>query len=217
MYFFTPPPPPPPPGYRLIRLVLFLIGFVIGGGLAYFLVLAFTYQIDETWVFYVAASVALVVGVLCGLLTVLVYYVGVFLVGFCIGLLLTWIILSLIDIEFFQENVWLPVAIAIVVGIVIGIISLKLLQKWFFMLGTTILGSVMIVWGLDYFLELGAMMYYLFLFASDRGNFEPCWYSWFIIPVLVLLLVVAFLVQALVTGRKYDHKKELKGMFDLTC
>ena len=167
--------------------------------------------------FYVAASVALVVGVLCGLLTVLVYYVGVFLVGFCIGLLLTWIILSLIDIEFFQENVWLPVAIAIVVGIVIGIISLKLLQKWFFMLGTTILGSVMIVWGLDYFLELGAMMYYLFLFASDRGNFEPCWYSWFIIPVLVLLLVVAFLVQALVTGRKYDHKKELKGMFDLTC
>ena len=135
---------------------------------------------------------------------------GIFLAGGSIGFLITWFILASINITFFREHIYVPIIIAVVVGIVAGIIAL-LIQKWVFMLGTAILGSFIIVWGLDYYLELGAMIYYLLLFAEHRTDLRPCWYSWMIIPIFFILALAGFLVQAFVTGRKYDHKKELKG------
>ena len=79
------------------------------------------------------------------------------------------------------------------------------------MFGTAVLGAFIIIWGLDYYLELGSLIYYLFLFAAHRSDLKPCWYSWILIPLFVILILAGFLVQALVTGRKYNHKKEMNG------
>ncbi len=149
-------------------------------------------------------------GLLLGLLVICIYYIGIFLAGGSIGFLVVWFILSSIDIAFFRERIYIPILIALAVAAIVGIVAL-LIQKWFFMFGTAILGAFIIVWGFDYYLELGSMMYYSLLFAENRSSLKPCWYSWCIIPLFFLLFVGGFLIQAFLTGRKYDHKKEMKG------
>ena len=193
-----------------MKLILFLIGYLVGFSLTYFIILAFTHDRPESWLPYVALGCSLAVGILTGLLTICIYYIGLFLAGGSLGFLLIWFILGAIDVDFFHTHIYVPIIIAIVGGIIAGIITL-FIQKWFFMFGITTLGSFMIIWGLDYYLELGSMIYYLFLFAEHRGHFKPCWYSWSIIPLFIILLVSGFLIQALITGRKYDHKKEFNG------
>jgi hypothetical protein len=198
-------------GYRLIKIVLFLIGFVIGCSVTYFIILAFSSDhLDQTWVPYTAAGVSVVVGIICGVLTICVYYIGIFLAGASIGFLLTWFVLAAINIPFFREHIYIPVLGAIVGAAIVGGISLWI-QKWFFILGTAILGSFMIGWGIDYYVELGSMIYYLLLFAEHRSRLDPCWYSWSMIALFVACAVAALLIQALLTGRKYDHHKELAG------
>ena len=193
-----------------MKIILFLIGFLVGGSITYFIFLAFTHSRPESWLPYVAIGVSVVIGVLCGLLTICIYYIGLFLAGGSVGFLIVWFILSAIDVNFFHTHIYVPIIIAVVGGIVTGCITL-LIQKWFFMFGVTVLGSFMIIWGLDYYLELGSMIYFLVLFAEHRSKFKPCWYSWIMIPLFAIFLVSGFLIQALLTGRKYDHKKEFNG------
>lgn len=197
-------------GYRLIKIVLFLIGFLIGFAIVYFVIIAFTHDRPEHWIPYVALASGFVVGLLAGLLTICIYYIGIFLAGGSIGFLVTWFILAAINVTFFREHIYVPIIIAVVVGIIVGIITL-LLQKWFFILGTSILGAFLVVWGFDYYLELGSMIYYLFLFAERRSALKPCWYSWIILPIFFILILAGLLIQTFVTGRKYNHKESMNG------
>ena len=162
--------------------------------------------------FSISTQLILITRTPSGLLTICIYYIGIFLAGGSIGFLVAWVILASINIPFFRDHIYVPIIIAVVVAIVAGIIAL-VLQKWVFMLGTAILGSFIIAWGLDYYLELGAMVYYLLLFAEHRMDLKPCWYSWTIIPIFFILGLAGFLIQAFITGRKYNHKKELRGWF----
>ena len=194
----------------MIKLVLFLIGFLAGFTVVYFVIIGLTHGQTQSWIPYVALAVAVIVGVLFGLLTICVYYVGIFLAGASIGFLVTWFILGAINIPYLREHIYIPIIITIAVGIILGIVAL-VVQKWFFILGTSILGAFIITWGLDYFIELGSMVYYLLLFAENRSILKPCWYSWIMIPLYVILAIAGFLVQVFLTGRNYDHKKEMKG------
>ena len=163
-----------------------------------------------------ALGVAIIVGVLAGLLTVCIYHVGIFLAGASTGFLITWFILGGINVPFFRDHIYVPIIIAIVVAIIVGILAL-LMQKWFFIVGTSILGAFIITWGLDYYIELGSMVYYLLLFAENRSTLKPCWYSWIMLPLFVILAVAGFLIQVFLTGRKYDHKKEMRGLTNKDC
>lgn len=195
-----------------MKIVLFLIGFLIAGSVIYFIILSFTHQLTDAWVIYVSIIVPIVAGIVAGVVVILLYYIGIFLAGGSIGFLLSWFILAAIDFELFRTHVYIPIIIAIACGVILGVLTL-FVQKWFFIAGTAILGSFMVVWGLDYYVELGSMVYYLVLFAEHRSLISPCWYSWSVIAVFILLVVSGFLVQACVTGRKYNHKKEMKGIW----
>ena len=54
------------PGYRLIKIVLFLIGFLMGFAVCYFIILGFTHDRPEHWIPYVALVGAAVVGLIFG-------------------------------------------------------------------------------------------------------------------------------------------------------
>lgn len=205
-------------GYRLLKINLFLIGFLIGGGLTYFTMLAFMNDLDASWKIYVTVIVTVIVGVVIGMLTICIYYIGMFLAGGSVGFLATWFLLSAIDIEYFQTHIWIPFLIAIFIGIVCGVITL-IFQKWLVIFGTSIIGAFLICWSIDYYLELGLMIYYLFLFAENRSDIKPCWYSWTIAGLFLLVAVAGFILQGAVTGRKYDHKKDFKdkGCFCGLC
>lgn len=154
--------------------------------------------------------VSAVVGVILGIVTIGIYYIGLFLAGGSVGFLATWFLLSIIDISFFQTHVYVPLLVAVGVGVVCGIITL-IFQKWLVILGTSVIGSFMIICSLDYYMELGQMIYYLFLFAVHRSMLQLCWFSWIMVVVFVILMVVGVILQACVTGRKYDHKKDFEN------
>ena len=197
-------------GYRLIKINLFVFGFTIGGAFTYILFLSLLTHVQGDWKVYVAIALAIVVGIAFGLLTICIYYIGLFLAGGSIGFLLVWLLLSVIDIPFFQAHAYVPLLIAIGAGIVTGIVAL-IFQKWLIIVSTSLVGSFLIAWSLDYYMELGQMVYFLVLFAVDRKNLKLCWFSWVIVSLFVLLTAAGLLVQILVTGRKYDHKKDFDG------
>ena len=151
-----------------------------------------------------------IIGIIAGLLTIGIYYIGLFLAGGSVGFLGTWFLLSVIDIGYFQTHVYIPFIIAIGVGIICGIITL-VFQKWLVILGTSVIGAFLLMWSIDYYLELGQMIYFLFLFAEHRSMLKPCWFSWVVLVLFVILLVTGLIVQACVTGRKHDHKKDFEN------
>lgn len=185
-----------------------MIGFLIGGSFAYAGVLAFLVDHDGEWKLYATLAVTAVVGVAIGFITIAIYYIGMFLAGASLGFLIVWFFLSVIDIQYLQDNIWIPLLVALAVGIVCGIITL-IFQKWPVIIGTSIIGAFLMSWSIDYYLELGLMMYYLFLFAENRRALHPCWYSWTIIGLFILISLSGLILQGAVTGRKYDHKKDL--------
>ena len=197
-------------GYRLIKLNLFLIGFVIGGLLTYFVILAFIGNFTPSWKIYVTIIITVIVAMISGLITICIYYIGMFLAGAAVGFLGSWFILSAIDIAFFQTHIYIPLLIALAIGIACGILTL-IFQKWLVIVGTSIIGAFFIMLSLDYYLELGQMIYFLFLFAVHRSALVLCWYSWVLLALFPILAVVGFILQALVTGRKYDHKKDFEN------
>ena len=204
-------------GYRLLKVNLFLIGFVIGGGFAYLTFLAIFVDEDGRWKLPVLLVVTAVVGVVTGFITIAIYYIGMFLAGASVGFLITWFLLAVIDIQYLQTHIWIPFLAAVGVGVVCGIVTL-IFQKWPVIIGTSIIGAFLLSWSIDYYLELGLMMYYLLLFAENREDIKPCWYSWAIIPLFAVVALAGLILQGTVTGRKYDHKKDLneRGTFTVT-
>jgi len=175
-----------------------------------FYLITVIFHTEGAWLPYVALATAVLIGTAIGFLLVCLYPVGIFLAGASIGFLLIWIIAGCINLPFLRSHLYIPFAVGLLLALIIGIMAL-VLQKWFFIAGTSVVGAFLVTWGLDYFVELGFMVYYLLLFADNRSALKPCWYSWAIMTQFLVLALVSFLVQSLLTGRKYDHKKDITG------
>ena len=152
----------------------------------------------------------LLAGVIVGIVTICIYHVGLFLVGASVGFLFAWFFLSIIDPQFFQDKIYIPIIIAIVAGVISGVITLAY-PKYLVILGTSAVGAFQIVWALDYYLELGQAVYYLALYAVDRSELTLCWYSWVVVALCPVLFITGFFVQLLVTGRKHNHKDDFQS------
>ena len=170
----------------------------------------YNYLNNEEHVFYISLGVAVVFGVICGVLTIILYYIGIFLAGASLGGIAAWFVLSVINVDYLQEHRYIPILILLVVAVTFGIIAL-FVQKWLVIFATPVIGSLLITVGIDYFLEFGRMMQYAFNVARHIPDTPDCWYSWAMLGVFGVVIVAGILVQIFVTGRKYDHKKEMRG------
>ena len=196
-------------GYRLFKYTLFTIGALTGGVVAFFI--TYNYLSNEDQVFYISLGVAVAFGVICGVLVVILYYIGIFLAGAALGGIATWFVLSLISVDYLQEHRWIPILILVIIAVIFGIIAL-FVQKWFVMLATPVIGGLLVTAAIDYFLELGRMMQYAFNVLSHVPDKPDCWYSWAMLGVLGAVVISGIIVQVFITGRKYDHRKDTKGM-----
>lgn len=78
---------PPPPGYRCFKAVLFLTGLMFGSVVIF--MLCYKERVMDTQLSVEASvGIGLGIGTLCGLVTMLVRSVGLFMVGLLLGLLL---------------------------------------------------------------------------------------------------------------------------------
>lgn len=158
------------------------------------------------------AGVGIIAGVLFGLITMLVQYVGLFMTGFLCGLLygvmilLTWTFVSTPD------TLWVTVGVLFGAGLIFALLALKF-QRVFMIVCSSTIGSALIVPSLDYVVEKFAAVQ-LFLYTLNVTKpviwHHLCWYSWLILSVWPVLFVAACLIQWKLTSVGYDHKEGSK-------
>ena len=193
-----------PTGYRFFKATMFLTGFIFGAVLTYLICLE-----EDLLPLEGKIGVALAAGVLCGLITMLVQYVGLFMTGLVLGILLGVSSLVVMEQFYHPDNKWIPIGILFGSGLLLGLLSLYF-QKGLTILGTSLFGSALMITAIDYFSEKFIMIYYVW----ERTKAEPakpiCWFSWLILGLWPLCSLFGILTQWCLTGKEFDHQE---GMF----
>lgn len=98
------------------------------------------------------SGVALSAGLLFGLITMLVQYVGLFMTGFHTGLFAAFIGLAAADPFYQPSSAWVTLALLLGGGLTLAVLNLAC-QKWLTILGTSLYGGAILTAALDYFVE----------------------------------------------------------------
>ena len=179
---------------------MFLTGMLLGSVMAYIICLE-----EDILPVEGKIGLAVCVGFVLGLITVMLYYVGLFLTGVLSGLLLA--VASLLVINFFYtpNSVWISAGVLVVSAIIFAII-IMLFQKGATITATSVIGSALMCVSLDYFLH----GFYLLNFAYDviRLRYEAgaCWNHWLLLSCWPLLFACGLLIQLCWTAKHIQHR-----------
>ncbi|XP_063224018.1 transmembrane protein 198 [Bacillus rossius redtenbacheri] len=189
-------------GYRCFKAVMFLTGFIFGSIIVYLICLQ-----EKLLPAYGNAGVALGAGVLFGLITMLVQYVGLFMTGFHTGLFLAVISLGVAETFCWQpSSVWATAGVLLGGGLLFAILNLYW-QKGLTVIGTSVYGGAIMAGALDYFVEKFLMVKWVWDRVALRDSGPPCWFSWLILSVWPFMILVGMATQWAVTGRGIYHQE----------
>ncbi|XP_078572059.1 transmembrane protein 198-like isoform X2 [Branchiostoma floridae x Branchiostoma japonicum] len=192
-------------GYRCFKAVMFLTGFIFGSVIVFMLCneerFYTTYLSVEA-----SAGIAIGIGVLCGLVTMLINAVGLFMTGFTLGMFLSAALLIVLEAFYHPPTVWIPVGIIFGVGILFAVLTLQW-QKSCTILATSVFGGAIMTVCVDYFVEHFIMVQYVWERFMAALSEPVCWYSWVILSIWPVLMVIGVVVQHRVTGRNFDHQE----------
>lgn len=190
-------------GYRFFKAVMFLTGFIFASILVYTICWEENALPQEGNI-----GVAVGAGILVGLVTMLVQYVGIFLTGFHFGVAIAVVALIVVEQFVHPDTKWIPIGVLVGIGIVFALLSLKF-QKALTILGTSVLGGALMVTCLDFFIEQSAMMQYVWDRIKGDYSQPVCWYSWIILGCWPFCCIVGALVQWRITGMGINHREAL--------
>lgn len=194
-------------GYRCFKAVMFLTGLMFGSVVIF--MLCYKERVLDTQLSVEASvGIGLGIGTLCGLVTMLVRSVGLFMVGLLLGLLVA--VATLVGMEELSSSpprsVWVPLGVLLGLGMLFAVLTLQW-QRLFTTLSTAVFGAAVITVALDYFVELFALVLYMY----ERIKAEPakpvCWLTWVVLGVWPALTLLGVLVQWKVTAEGYSHTK----------
>lgn len=131
-------------GYRIFRVVLSILGFIVGASIGMGLVGESTQATQ--------LLVALISGVIGAVLMNALYFLGIVIAGALLGALLVNLLLAALGVE--------PNVLFLVIGAIVGGAVALILNKLTIMLSTAFSGAAAIVYGVS-------------LFIPDLGGFEP--------------------------------------------
>ncbi|KAL0985615.1 hypothetical protein UPYG_G00159470 [Umbra pygmaea] len=190
-------------GYRCFKAVMFLTGLMFGSVIIF--MLCYKERVLDTQLSVEASvGIALGIGTLCGLVTMLVRSVGLFMVGLLLGLLLG--IASLVVMEEFHHpgTVWVPLGVLLGSGMLCAVLTLQW-QRFFTTLSTAVFGSAVITVTVDYFIELFTLVRYILERIKVAPPRPVCWFTWVIMGVWPVLALLGVLIQWRVTAEGYSH------------
>ncbi|KAL3831888.1 hypothetical protein ACJMK2_023585 [Sinanodonta woodiana] len=190
-------------GYRFFKAVMFLTGFIFGSVLVYLICLE-----EKTLSMAAITGISLGAGVLCGLLTMLVQYLGLFLTGFNLGISFGMGVLISMELFYHPQTKWIPISILIGIGVIFALLTLKF-QKSFTILGTSIFGGLLMISCLDFFIEKFLLMHYVWERVKGEYSDSLCWYSWIILGCWPFCFLVGSITQWKITGQGYHHQDVL--------
>ncbi|CAF0975006.1 unnamed protein product [Adineta ricciae] len=191
-------------GYRWWRLTMFITSFSLGSLLLY-IILSTQPTMNESQLIGVSCSIAL----LFGLINVLLQYVGLFVNGFCFGLILSIISFVVWDIKQRADGVstsfWLIIALILIVGLLCAILTLRF-QKFMLIITSSCLAGVCQVLVLDYFLQLSLLLRFVHKRLLFESTVTLCIRHWIIVFILPIVMLFSIVIQYAWTGRHYDHR-----------
>ncbi|KAI1899124.1 hypothetical protein AGOR_G00058310 [Albula goreensis] len=190
-------------GYRCFKAVMFLTGLMFGSIIIF--MLCYKERVLDTQLSVEAsAGIGLGIGVLCGLVTMLVRSVGLFMVGLLLGLLLAVAGLVVAEEFYHPRTAWIPLAALLGSGMLFAVLTLQW-QRCFTTLSTAVFGSAVITVTVDYFAELLLLVRYVLERITVAPHRPVCWFSWAVMGVWPLLTVLGVLIQWKVTAEGYSH------------
>ncbi|OWR41993.1 transmembrane protein 198 [Danaus plexippus] len=195
-------------GYRCFKASMFLTGFTFGSAIVYLICLQ-----EYLMPAYGNVGVAMSAGLLFGLITMLIQYVGLFVTGFHTGLLLAVAGLAIYDhfLEARSHTYWLCVVVLLASGIFFAVVNLYW-KKVLTIFGTSVYGGAVIATCLDYFLERMLMLKWVW----ERARLEavrspPCRLSWLSLAVWPAATLVGLVAQAVLTASAIHHTQSLRA------
>lgn len=191
-------------GYRWWRLTMFITSFGLGSLLLY-IILSTQPSITESQLIGISCSIA----VLFGCISTLFQYVGLFVNGFCFGLvasIITYLICDMKDrINGVQTSFWLIIALILTLGLIGAIVTLRF-QKFMLILSSSCLAGVCQTLVLDYFLQLSLLLRYIHKRLLFQSTPLLCIRHWIIVLILPIIMLFGIVLQLTWTGKNYDHR-----------
>jgi uncharacterized membrane protein YeaQ/YmgE (transglycosylase-associated protein family) len=179
-------------GYRLFRVILGIVGFIVGG----FLAGSFAFGLSGGSI--IITVIAAIVGAIVGALLVSVfYYVGVFVIGAMVG----WMLGS---IAAGMGGSASRLVLGIVLAALCGILAV-VFQRILIIVATACIGSWNVIAGL-YFLVTGAL-YSPYVFLNPGQMFHLSGVRFYFVFFLWVVLAIAGIVFQMRFGRPRRPKK----------
>lgn len=194
-------------GYRCFKAVMFLTGLMFGSVVIF--MLCYKERVLDTQLSVEASvGIGLGIGTLCGLVTMLVRSVGLFMVGLLLGLLVA--VATLVGMEELSSSpprsVWVPLGVLLGLGMIFAVLTLQW-QRFFTTLSTAVFGAAVITVALDYFVELFALVLYMYERMKAAPGKPVCWITWVVLGVWPALTLLGVIIQWTVTAEGYSHTK----------
>lgn len=220
-------------GYRCFKAIMFLTGFIFGSIVVYLICLE-----ENIFPMWANTVIAVSAGVLFGLITLLVQYVGLFMLGFHGGLLAG--IVGLVSTHlarqalheynnsssseeggnpsspFEPHSPWVSVAVLLASGLVASLFNLYF-QKSLTIFNSALYGGAVVATGIDYFVQNSVMLMWVWnkvrsvKQSSSDGQQLYCWYSWAILALWPAVMIVGICTQCIVTGQGIYHEEQFSS------
>lgn len=202
-------------GYRIFKFMLFLAGFLTGFFFTYMLCSGYLTEhlsgkfLEHKDQIFLGASVG--VGIVAGLLTLCIFYLGLFILGATMGWFVGMVCLPLLykHSEYLSEHTWLPYIVLCAFAIVGGVLILCI-QRVVIVIASSFLGAFGCINGLDYFVENSRSLYYSVNILHghfDKSDLPTCWYTWLILCLIPVMFIGGLAVQLGITGKGRDHRE----------
>lgn len=200
-------------GYRCFKAIMFLYGFIFGSIVVYLICAE-----EEVLPEWSNALIAMSAGLLFGLITMLVQYVGLFMLGFHTGLLVGLVGLCGVELHYTPPSAWITLGVLLATGLTLALLNLYF-QKWLTIFGSSLYGGAILMVTTDYFLEDSLVLGWVWervkvdrMVEEGFGAVETlprCWMAWAVTAIWPLIFLTGLSVQACCTGRGIHHEQSL--------
>ncbi|MCL4134612.1 UNVERIFIED_CONTAM: hypothetical protein GTU68_041765 [Idotea baltica] len=190
---------------------MFLTGFLFASVVVYLICLS-----EALLPLIGNAGVAVGAGVLFGLITMLVQYVGLFMTGFHTGLFLGVALVAAVYPWWTPPSVWAVVGLLLASGLLVAVMTLYF-QKGLTIIGTAVSGGAIMAATLDYFVEELLMVEWFRDRLMGVDSEAPCWFSWVLLGVWPFMVLVGSLTQWRISGRGIYHQQMVPSVKSRTA
>ncbi|XP_075593708.1 transmembrane protein 198-like isoform X1 [Balearica regulorum gibbericeps] len=190
-------------GYRCFKAIMFLSGLLFGSIVIF--LLCYKERVLETQLSLEASvGIALGIGLLCGLVTMLLRSVGLFTTGLLLGLLLATAALVAAAPVLPPPSPWVPAGSLLGLALLCALLALQW-PKALTVLSTAVFGAAVVVVCVDYFVEALALVLYVYHRLRLAPAGPLCWHGWAVLGAWPALSLLAVLLQWKLTANGFSH------------